>query len=369
MYKKGSASSVLISIVIIILVIFGIYYWVTHTTSTTVVNNYTTTTPTPGATVNPGVPAASTENASFISASGAVLNGEVSPNGVQTSYWYEYGTTQALGSNSSAQLVGGGYVTFKAPAAIGGLKPSTLYYYRLSAQNQFGKVMGETSTFTTTATATTPQVNYSSPVSQTRDATVITSSSVTLNGTVNPNGSATFYWFEYGDSFSLGNTTAVSSAGGGNVSVSASAALSGLTPEKTYYYRLNAQNAYGTTNGNISVFMTQPTNPPAQPANVPNAVTGSATSVTSTSAALNGQVDPNGVATNYHFEYGKSTLFGLFTLEQRTDDRAAGTGTALAPVTRSITGLDNNSTYYYRLVAENSQGKTFGAIFSFTTKK
>ncbi|MGH7249537.1 MAG: hypothetical protein ACREGC_01040, partial [Minisyncoccia bacterium] len=320
------------------------------------------------ATIEPGMPVVSTKDASFISQSTAVLNGDINPNGVQTSYWYEYGTTNSLGSTNSPQLIGGGYVKYSAPASISGLKSNTTYYYRLTAQNQYGKLYGEILTFTTTNIP--PTITYTRPSVETKDASSILQNTVVLNGVVSANRSTTYYWFEYGKNFGLGNTSATNTLSSGDQNAGVSADVSGLEPDTTYYYRLNAQNEYGTVNGNISVFTTQPANPPPQPVGqAPALMTNVATSVAKASATLNGQVNPNGSLTTYHFEYGKSTLFGLFTLDQSTDTKSAGSGTKLIKFSASITGLDSDSTYYYQLIAQNQYGTTRGAVYSFTTKK
>jgi hypothetical protein len=75
----------------------------------------------------------------------------------------------------------------------------------------------------------------------------VTSTSATLEGSVNPNGSETHYYFEYGETPGYGNRTAEGSAGSGTTAVPVSAALSGLNREKLYYYRLVASNAAGTS--------------------------------------------------------------------------------------------------------------------------
>src|SRR3989344_6708710 len=202
-----------------------------------------------------------------------------------------------MGSFTSPQLIGSGFLTYSAPGFLSNLKASTSYRYRLVAQNQVGKVYGSMESFTTT-TAPPPVVVFLSPSVQTKDAALIKQNSATLNATVNPRGAPTTYWFEYGKSFGLGNTTSSASLGSGNVAVSVSSGLFGLESNTTYYYRINAQNAYGTVNGNISVFITQPVNPPPPPTGTaPNAVTSTASSITSDSAVLNGEVDPNGSAT------------------------------------------------------------------------
>ena len=49
------------------------------------------------------------------------------------------------------------------------------------------------------------------------------------------------------------------------------------------------------------------------PTGVPTVATGAASSITTTSAQLNGSVNPNGSATTYYFEYGLTTAYGAAT--------------------------------------------------------
>jgi subtilase family serine protease len=92
----------------------------------------------------------------------------------------------------------------------------------------------------------------------------------------------------------------------------------------------------------------------------PSATTGAATSVGETSATLNGTVDPNGAATQYHFAYGTTTAYG--SLSPAVD--ASGNGTA---VSADLTGLSAGTTYHYRLVATNAVGEAVGSDQTFTT--
>jgi hypothetical protein len=89
-------------------------------------------------------------------------------------------------------------------------------------------------------------------------ATDIQGVSAVLDGSVNPQGIATTYRFEYGTSASLAGAakTAATDAGSGSGDESARAAISGLTPNTTYYFRLVATNSSGTTNGGIASFET-----------------------------------------------------------------------------------------------------------------
>ena len=55
----------------------------------------------------------------------------------------------------------------------------------------------------------------------------------------------------------------------------------------------------------------------------PAVTTGDEESVTTSSAVVNGTVDPNGADTTYHLEYGTSSNYGLSTADQRRRRRDA----------------------------------------------
>src|SRR5919204_1986448 len=96
------------------------------------------------------------------------------------------------------------------------------------------------------------------PAVSTGGATAVTTTSATLSGTVNPEGEATTYYFQYGASTAYGSTTPspAASAGSGTMNVNASAAAGSLTPNTTYHYRLVATNASGTNTGADHTFKT-----------------------------------------------------------------------------------------------------------------
>jgi hypothetical protein len=95
-----------------------------------------------------------------------------------------------------------------------------------------------------------------SPTVSTGSVTSEKTDSATLNGTVNPNGYTTTYYFEYGTTTSYGSTTAQKDAGSGTDDISVSADITGLTKETTYQFRLVAINEKGTTNGANASFTT-----------------------------------------------------------------------------------------------------------------
>lgn len=88
----------------------------------------------------------------------------------------------------------------------------------------------------------------------------VTVSSASLNGTVNPDGVATTYYFRYGTTLAYGATTPLAAAGSGTTAVLVSAGLSGLSSNGTYDVQLVAMNANGTTYGGNMTFFTTSTN-------------------------------------------------------------------------------------------------------------
>ncbi len=253
-------TGLIIGVIVVGLIVWGIVYSVkngssgsvaTSTSQTTGNTNNTNNTPTvPQSTT----PVAVTNSAVSPTDTTAIVNGTVNPKGAFTSYWYEYGKTADLGSKTTSQTMGSGFVTIQAPGYITGLTKNTIYYYRLVAENQNGRVAGTEYTFKTTEG--TPAPVGSAPVAKTVAANGVSQNAAKLNGEVTPNQNATQYWFEYGKTPQLGNTTAFSGAGDGKAKVSVSVSLSDLAPQTTYYFRINAQNQFGTVNGTILNFKT-----------------------------------------------------------------------------------------------------------------
>ena len=185
------------------------------------------------------------------------------------------------------------------------------------------------------------------PTAITGPVSAVGPTSATASGTVNPNGQSTSWYFEYGTSTSYGKKTSSKSAGSGGANVQVSGVLTGLSPSTTYHYRLVAANGGGTTRGGDGIFTTP---------SPPSAITGSSTSVTVSSATLNGTVDPNGRATTWYFQYGSSTAYG-----SRTPTQSAGSGTTAAGVAAAVSRLRSGRLYHYRLVATSDAGTSRGA--------
>jgi hypothetical protein len=101
-----------------------------------------------------------------------------------------------------------------------------------------------------------------SPTVETKAVSGVKTSRGTLNGTVNPNGLPTTYYFQWGTTTSYGNVTSSQSAGSGTSELAFTANLTGLKPNITYHCRLMATNSVGIANGADMTFKTLNIAPP-----------------------------------------------------------------------------------------------------------
>jgi phosphodiesterase/alkaline phosphatase D-like protein len=102
----------------------------------------------------------------------------------------------------------------------------------------------------------------------------------------------------------------------------------------------------------------------SSPGAAPIATSVAATSITENSATLNGTVNPNGLATQAWFEYGKDP--GLQT-PSSSPKQDAGNGLIAQSASTTLSVLAPGTIYYFRVCAENSGGYSEGQIMSFTT--
>ena len=94
-------------------------------------------------------PAATTGAVSKVTFSSVHLKGSVDPNKQATTYYFQYGTTIALGTQTAPVAAGNGDKAVRAAADLTGLAPVTKYYYRVVAHNNSGTALGKRRSFTT----------------------------------------------------------------------------------------------------------------------------------------------------------------------------------------------------------------------------
>ena len=222
----------------------------------------------------PNKPAADTESAADVTDSTAKLYAYVNPEGLPTSFYFQLGSTPALGTNSHAQSAGKGRATVYADIPVTGLKPDTIYYYRVVASNTSGQVLGAVESF---KTAKAPLVAAKAPPTEkpaatTEAAAAVTYTTANLYADVNPYGLTTSFYFQLGLTKAFTANTFVQSAGAGRTALRVGTPVTELTPDTTYYYRVVAGNAKGQATGAIRTFKTPKVPLAAVLTNVPNPV-------------------------------------------------------------------------------------------------
>jgi hypothetical protein len=217
---------------------------------------------------------------------------------------------------------------------------------------------------------TVPDVKTGEPVSATDE-------SATLTATVNPagvelNSGLQGCRFEYvqaaqyepaaANPYAAGHTVGcdktAAAIGKENEPVEVQAEITGLQAGHTYHYRLVASNP-NDVNANID----QPSFGADLAFGPPLLESESSVNVTATSATLQAAVDPNGIATSVHIEYGPEA--GVYDGLTEVDAGAGGSSQSSAA---HIQSLVPGTTYHYRAVAINSLGMSFGEDNTFTTQ-
>lgn len=194
-------------------------------------------------------PAVTTLSPSSVGQYSATLNASVDPNGSATTVYFDYGRTTSYGSWTTVSA-GSGSSPTPVNATVSGLQCGAEYHVVASASNSQGWGHGSDVTFFTSACPA------SAPTVTTQPASSVGQASATLNGTVNPNGSSTTVWFEYGLSASYGSSTSGASAGSGSSTVPFNSSLSGLDCGRTYHFRARATNSGGPGYGSDRQFQT-----------------------------------------------------------------------------------------------------------------
>jgi uncharacterized repeat protein (TIGR01451 family) len=300
---------------------------------------------TTGAASTTARPSINSFSSSDVTDSTASLAAAVTPNGAATTVFFEYGLTTSYGTTVPGQGIGNGNSPINVNANLAGLTPGSTYHYRVYATNSVGTTFGSDATFDTSAPL--PQIT-------TTAASFVTTTTTSLNGTVNPNGLPTSVYFRWGTrSDDLANQTAAQNVGSGSANIAFWAELAGLQPDTTYFFQAVAVNGSNVVPGSVLSFHTLPVKP--------TVITLATTNVSVTNAVLPGTVNPNGFESIYFFEYGTNTAFGSVTAAQ-----SAGAGINAVAVNATLSNLAAGQTYYYRAAASNSFGISYGSAQSFS---
>ena len=304
----------------------------------------------------PAVAGVSTGAAEGIATTSATLAGSLTPKGVESYYYFQWGTTESYGHASPTPPgtdAGSGRQAVAARTELSGLSPNTTYHFRLVATDGVGVTVGADERFTTPGP---PRIS---------DETIsgVGHAAATLDAKIDPGKLETSYRFEYGETTAYGGEAP---AGGGKLAAgeaftSTAAALTGLKIGTTYHFRVLASNAAGTIYGRDQTFETAPPVPIDETF---------AAEVSSKEATLHATIDPLGSDTHYYFQYGSAGCAEAPSV--CTDTPAApgediGAGSEGIARTVKLTDLTPSTTYHYRVVAANGLGVTEGPERTFTS--
>jgi len=306
-----------------------------------------------GVSVYGGPPSVTTGSATNVGPYQATLHGDVNPNAWITHSRFEYG--KGSYSHSTPEYYdSSGTSWISRSRTVTDLDPASSYQFRIKATSALGTTYGSKGTFETPPAppkATTEAVSGVHVAEETGKAT--------LNGQVNPGGAQTDWRFEWGTvaSGQFPNSVPVpdGDAGSGIAFVPVQGGIEGLKGLTEYHYRLRAENSEGTVTSSVAKFTTPDWRPEVSADDVgpegPYAHEGTG------KIRLSGDVNPNGFATKYHFEWATQEEFEAEEFNNSSPEVEVGNCVCDEGVEQVVEGLKGSTTYHYRLVGENAEGK------------
>jgi phosphodiesterase/alkaline phosphatase D-like protein len=302
-------------------------------------------------------PYANTDTFSSVTVMSAVLNATVNANNDFTYAWFEWGTTATYGNIIYVdQNPITGSSNTSVTATITNLEAYTNYHFRIVASNTANTVTGNDITFKTTGLP--PEVTTLSATSidgynSILNADVITNDEVEITYDADDSNEVYFEWGTdqtYGQRIYADQNPLI-----GPVDTFITAGIENLIPNSTYHFRAVAINKIDTTFGSDESFTT-----PGVP---PSATTDSAIDVSTDQATLQGSVNANNENTVVTFQWGLTTAYD----QSETVINSPINGISVEQTSVQILQLLSNTTYHFRVVAENATDITYGNDMTFTT--
>jgi len=298
---------------------------------------------------DPVLPSVTTDTAINITQTTAISGGEVTDDGgadvTARGVCWSNQQNPDLGDSHTTDGTGTGVFT----SLITELTPNSYYYVRAYATNSVGTTYGNQQTFMTLDTQTIPTVttDQSSNISQTE---------ATTGGTVHANGGATVTARGVCYSTSSNPTLSDAHTSDGTGLGTFVSSLSGLNQNTQYYVRSYATNSEGTAYGNEITFIT------LSDVTLPTVTTDEATNITQTTATSGGDVTDDGGAT----VTARGVCYSISSNPTLSDAHTSD-GTGLGTFVSSLSGLNQNTQYYVRSYATNSEGTAYGNEITFIT--
>lgn len=292
-----------------------------------------------------GSPSVTTKSVTNITVSTATCGGNVTNDGggTITTRGVCWSTTSnpTIAHNHTTDGTGVGEFT----SYITELDNNTTYYVRAYAISSYGTAYGEERSFTT---------QEGLAVVTTADVTSITATSAVSGGNITDDGGFSITARGVCWSTSQDPTTNESHTSDGTGTGSYTSTLTSLSYNTTYYVRAYATNSKGTSYGEEKTFTTSKL--------VPTVTTAEVSGVTTTSAVCGGNVTDDGGASVIARGVCWGTSQNPTVSGSHTSD-----GNGIGTFTSNITGLSENTTYYVRAYATNSEGTSYGAEKTFST--
>jgi hypothetical protein len=282
------------------------------------------------------------------------LHGTLNPGGTaeELEYQFDYNTGGVCAGGEGAPALGDYVANAKEKAVqteVKNLAPGTEYTYCLVSLNPFGPLSGSSFTFTTEAGA--PIITDESAAPEALSAKV--------SAMINPGGAGTTCVVEYGE-ISVSEHTEACPALPEPAALTpqpVTVELKPLTAVTKYHYRFTATNSVEKVEGAPEEFETKA---------LVEVITGAATTETSDTATLNGEIKTGSEGGSYQFEYGT----GSDTEHMTPIKPVVGETTGFMPIAEAIAGLTPNTTYRFRIIGYPPGGSPGieGAEREFTTK-
>jgi hypothetical protein len=219
-------------------------------------------------TLKPDAPTVSIDPVGSITATSAHFSGDVTPGGTDPVFatsWEFVCQPSCPGEGTSEFIESPDASAHPVSFDPTSLEPNTNYQVELIATNQGGSGTAQTSF----------QTNPAGPVAETVPAFALGGGTeAVIGGKVNPRNSDTDYWLEYGPGTGSDYPSRIpagpgASAGSGGQPLFQTQKITGLQPASTYHFRIVAESASGTSEGEDLSFETLPT-PTPPPAGCPN---------------------------------------------------------------------------------------------------
>ncbi len=298
------------------------------------------------------LPTISSVIASPVGATTASINFTHNANGTLSTPVVNYGVTSSLGT-----AINGANSVSSTPVdrtiALTGLNPATTYYYSVNANGLAGSAgASPTQTFTTLAAPNSPTVSAVS-------SSAVGATTATINYSINANGfPTTVIRIRYGEDNTNLDRSFICPQVTGTTTTAQSQQLTGLTANRTYFYRVEATNSQGSALIQPSLTFTT-TSASALP--VISAV--STGTVAETTATINYSINANGSPTNPRIVYSST-----FPTLNFSENLPVVTGNTTTVQTYQLTNLQSNKTYTYSIEASSAAGNAIASTpIQFTT--